>query len=723
MKDELIKEELKKTVDLLKERNIDIFITADADDHLSEFTSPHYKCMEYISGFTGGDGTLVISKNEAFLWTDGRYFVQAEKELENSGIKLMKIGEPGYPDICDWIVNNLSDGGTLAFNGKCVPAIFVEGLIRKLKERNKKFKIDSQADLIDEIWQERPEEIYKSCVVLPEKYTGRSVKEKICELKKAMSDQGAQAHIMTSPDDIAWLLNMRGGDVPNTPVFSSFLLIDTAQSKKEDTFQLKTEDIAQLKTEEVAESKREESLELQTEDIARSKIEEDTFSKNDGKCISKCNLSHKCLIKLYITEKHLTEDVIAHLTEAGIEICTDTDMIYSDIADICADYIIIEKNIASYQILKSIPEKTEIIDMVSPCAILKSRKNEVETENLRNIQLKDSVVMTKFMYYFKKSLSEQNQFGGNQFGRDLSKRNLSEENQSSASQSGINLSEGNKSSQSKSEISRSEVSKPEGILTEKTAAKKLHELRMEQVGFIEDSFPTISAYAENAAMCHYNPEENDQDVKILPSGLYLVDSGGQYLEGTTDVTRTWSCGDITEMQKTLYTITAVANLRLADAIFPEGTSALTLDYAAREIFWREGLNYNHGTGHGVGCCLSVHERPYSIRYKADKTNELTAMHPGVYISDEPGFYQENEFGIRLENMLIVVKDKVTGYGQFLKFETLTHVPFDRECMDPEIMTERDISLYNAYHEKVYELISEHLNSEEQAWLKEACRPL
>ena len=595
-----MRKELERLREEMRQAGCDAYITADCDDHLGEYTDRHFNCMEFVSGFTGGDGTLVVTMEEAGLWTDGRYFIQAEKELKGSGITLMKEGQPDCPEMLSWICEHIPVGGTLGFDGKTVSFRRAKELERKLALKGIDLSADN--DLIAKIWTEgRPAPREEKIWILPERYAGKSAGEKIKELKSDLRENGAGACLLTAGDEIAWLLNLRGDDIPYCPTFASFFLMDGEQST------------------------------------------------------------------LYISEPHLTEETKRYLSDLGIRTETEVLKVYEDIRALRSDVIVIDDLQTSWSMVQNIPAEKDVIYSLTPAAIRKNRKNEVECENLRKAQQKDCVAVTKFMYRFKKEMAS-------------------------------------------------------GSLTECGTADLLHELRAEQEGFLGESFATISAYGENAAMCHYSPSR-ERDVTIRPRGLYLVDSGGHYPEGSTDITRTWACGPLTQEEKEGYTMVACANLRLADAVFPKGTNGLTLDYAVRELFWKKGMDFNHGTGHGVGYLLNVHEGPANIRFRANSSTVCDRMEEGVYVSDEPGLYVEGKFGIRLENMLLVVKDHENDFGQFLTFETMTYVPFDREAMEPSLMTEEDKRLYNTYQRNVFEKMSPFLTEEENVWLRKICEPL
>ena len=595
MKKEII--ELQKQ---MRQEGIDLYITKDADDHISEYNDRYFSSMEFLSGFTGGDGTLVITMEEAALWTDGRYFIQAANELADTGVQLMKEGEPGCPEMTDWIYEKIPEGGTLGFDGRCLSYESIEELLRKLSA--KKCSVKCEKDLTDPIWTDRPEKTAEKIWILKEEYAGKSAADKIAELRGKLQEKGAGATVLSAMDETAWLLNLRGSDVPYCPVFDAFFLLDG----------------------------------------------------NDA--------------RLYVSEKHLTDEVSDYLAKLGVTVETDTEKVYSDLAGIASSRILLDAASCSYRLVTSVPAGTGVLFGASPVMIAKGHKNPVEMKNLEKAQIKDSAAVTRYMYWFKQALAKGE------------------------------------------------------AMTEMSTSRKLHEFRAEQEGFLGDSFETISAYGPNAAMCHYSPSD-DAPVAIEPKGLYLVDSGGHYPEGTTDITRTWACGPVSAEEKKAYTLTAVANLRLADEVFPEHTSGLTLDLAAREVFWKQGLDFNHGTGHGVGYLLYVHEGPSQIRFRANRESFFNEMVEGVYVSDEPGFYAEGKFGVRLENMVLVEKAFTNEFRTFMKLHAVTLVPFDRECMDKSYMTGEDVKLYNTYHERVYNALAGLLPEEEKIWLKDLCAPL
>ncbi len=649
-----MREQILRLQQKMRELGIDVYVVSDSDEHLSEYVSEHFHALEEFSGFTGGDGKLVVTANtvgtdgngindggEAALWTDGRYFTQAEQELAGSGIELMKMGEPDTPEMNDWILEKLPAGGVLGFDGKCTPFTEGEALItkvgRKLKSRAgtkacAHKHVVTNRDLCGELWEDRPAQKASPCWILQERYTGKTAEEKLRELADTMREAGAAAHILITSDDIAWLLNLRADDIPNNPVFMSYLLVQFPA---------------------------------------------------EGTDAGSAEEADMPLVFLYTDEGHMTDAVTAYLEDLHVTL-RPYHQIYEDIQRLEGP-VLLDKKRCNYEIVTSLPGETEIIDRMNPEMEVKCCKNETEMSNIRIAQHKDSVALTKFMHWFKTE--------------------------------GLAMA---RAAEAAAEKGDTDVPR----LTEWSAAEKLHSFRAAQPGFFDESFGTISAYGPNAAMAHYAPSPDpDKDVEIRPHGLYLVDSGGQYPEGTTDVTRTWSCGPITQEERQAVTLTAVANLRLADARFLEGTSGLVLDYAAREPFWRRGMNYNHGTGHGVGHVLNVHEAPVGIRYKAAAPEGAWPLKEGMYLSDEPGFYVAGAFGVRIENLVLVQLDDTNEFGRFMKFETVTFCPIDKSCLDTSLMTKEDIRLLNLYHQKVYDELACDMNEDERMWLQAACEPL
>lgn len=592
-------EQLLRLREEMQRESMDIYLITMDDDHQSEYVGQHFKEIAEISGFTGSAGTLVVSAEKAALWTDGRYFVQAETQLENSGVSLMRAGQKDVPTITDYICANIPENGVLGFNGKCVSYTQIKAILAALESKH--VRVAYLNDIPDRLWIERPQKICAPCYVLEEKYAGMGASEKLKRVKNVMKDCGAQIHLIPTLDDVAWLLNMRGNDTPCNPVFSAFLMI------------------------------------------------------------------HNDKVTLYTDEGHLTGNVTAHLLDLGVAI-KDEPEIYKDIRLLENEVILVEEEETSYALIQAIPKSVTRINRVLPTTLMKCLKNTTEMQNLKRAHIKDGIAVTKFMHWFKKNIGK---------------------------------------------IPMSEWS----------TVEKIEELRKEQEGFVEDSFTTIAAYGKNAAMCHYAPSK-EKDTEIHPKGLYLLDSGGQYFEGTTDITRTWACGPCSEEEKRHYTYCVIANLRLADARFLEGVSGLALDYAAREIFWKNGLDFNHGTGHGVGYMLTVHERPVGIRYKiVPERMDSYPLFEGAFLSDEPGVYIEGSHGVRIENLMMCLRDFKNEFGQFMRFEVYTLCPMDTEILLTGIMSDRDIELLNSYHEKVYKNLSPYMSAEERSWLSVVCAPI
>ena len=594
-----IQERLQKLRALMQERSIDAYMIPTSDFHESEYVGKHFKCREFMTGFTGSAGTAVITKDDAALWTDGRYFVQAAAQLEGSTVVLQKMGQEGTPSIKEYLLDKIPQGGTLAFDGRVVNTAEGEELEDALGVKD--IAIACQEDLVGEIWEDRPALPAEPVWVLDVKYAGKDAEDKIGDLRKKMEDCGATVHILTTLDDIVWLLNIRGNDVDCNPVVLSYLMA-TRES-----------------------------------------------------------------LYLYINEAVLDSSVTGYLKEKGVTI-RPYDAIYSDVAKLHGETVMLEKSRTNFALTQLLDGTNEIINIQNPTALMKAIKNPVEIENIRKAHIKDGVAMTKFIYWLKKNIGK---------------------------------------------IPMDEIS----------VADYLNSLRRGQEGNLGLSFPTISAYGANAAMCHYSATE-ESNAKLEARGFYLVDSGGQYYEGTTDITRTIALGELTDEEREHFTLTLISMLRLGNVRFLYGCRGLNLDYVAREPFWSRGLNFDHGTGHGVGYLLNVHERPNGIRWKmVPERQDNCVLEAGMVTSDEPGIYIEGSHGIRTENLMVCVKDEKNEYGQFMKFEFLTYVRIDLDAIDKSLLRPEDIEHLNQYHKAVYEKISPYLEEEEREWLKEATRAI
>ncbi|WP_337803693.1 aminopeptidase P family N-terminal domain-containing protein [Clostridium sp.] len=591
--------------DRMKELGIDAYLVPTADFHESEYVGEFFKCRHFLTGFNGTAGTTVITMDKAGLWTDGRYFVQAEEQLSGSEIKLYRMGEPEFPTLDEFLEEELPIDGCLGFDGRVVNSELGYGLQNLLQEKN--VTINCSKDLVGEIWTSRPAMSCEPIWSLDVKYAGKSTVEKLSDLRDAMKKNKAQIHLMTALDEIAWLFNLRGNDIVNNPVFLSYALI--------------TQDEAYLY-------------------VQKEAIKEDT---------------------------KMGKEVCAALAEAKVQVKEYAEFL-QDVAALKNEKILLERKKASFAVCESIDASCRIIDEMNPCATMKAVKNATEIENMRKAHLKDGIAVTKFMYWLKHTIGTCD-------------------------------------------------------MTEMTAAHKIEELRAEQGNYIEPSFVTIAAYKENAAMCHYHPSD-EVCKKLKPEGLLLVDSGGQYLEGTTDITRTYALGPLTEKEKEYYTIVAAAMLKVSTMKFLHGCRGINLDYTIREAFWKRGLDFAHGTGHGVGYLSNVHERPNGLRWKVvPERQDSAVIEPGMICSDEPGLYFAGDFGTRTENLILCVEDEKNEYGQFLKFEFLTKAPIDLEALDIRFMDDADIERLNTYHKDVYETISPYMNDEEKEWLKHVTREI
>ena len=580
----------------MQDKHIDIYIVPTADFHQSEYVGEHFKARAYITGFTGSAGTAVITLHDAKLWTDGRYFLQAAKELEGTGVTLMKMFEPGVPTIEEYLEAELKSGQTLSFDGRVVSV--GEGDAYASIAKKNGAKIDYQEDLIDAIWIDRPPLSEKPAWFLEEKYSGESSKSKLSRIRKEMEDAGCDTHIVSTLDDICWTLNIRGNDIDFFPLVLSYAII------RKDRFEL------------------------------------------------------------YIDERKLDDKLKSILEKVGVTL-HPYNAIYEDVKKLPENAtVLIDKAKLNYAIFNNIPASVSIVNKRNPEILMKAIKNPVEVENIKKAEIKDSIAHVRFMKWLKENLGKIR-------------------------------------------------------ITEMSASEKLDEFRAEMGNFIRDSFEPISSYGPHSAIVHYSSSP-ETDVELKAGSLYLSDTGAGFYEGSTDITRTYALGEVPEKMKEDFTIVAISNLQLASAKFLQGSTGLTLDILARKPFWDRGLNYNHGTGHGVGYLLNIHEGPAGFRYKY-RAGETEEIQEGMVITDEPGLYIEGSHGIRLENELLARKGVQNEYGQFLYFETITLIPFDLDAINPAILDEENKKLLNEYHKRVYEEIAPHLNEEEKAFLKKYTR--
>lgn len=593
-----MREELVRLRRRMQEEQVDAYLIMTDDFHGSEYVGDYFKSREYISGFTGSAGVLLIMKDSAGLWTDGRYFLQAEDQLAGSGITLFRSGQPGVPSIKEFLLRTMRPGETLSFDGRCVMASYARELREAMEPEG--VTVRSDLDLVGDIWEDRPALSREPVWILEEQYAGAGVHEKIKEVRRILKTKNADWFLLAALEDICWLLNVRGNDVDCTPVVLSYLLMSQEE------------------------------------------------------------------VRWYVHKEALTDVVRDHLNKAGVRV-REYDEVYEDVSRLPAGArLLYDENHVNDALVHRVAPETKAVDSENPTLLLKAVKNPVEVENERIAHVKDGVAVTKFIYWLKKQTRW-------------------------------------------------------GEITERSAAVRLEEFRREQENYIGPSFYPILAYGEHGAIVHYLADERS-DIPLRPEGFLLADTGGHYKEGTTDITRTIALGSFSEKQKEMYTLVLKAHIRLADAVFLHGATGMSLDVLARTPLWEQGLDYNHGTGHGVGYLLSVHEGPNSFRYRsaASRGNDCV-MEEGMITSDEPGIYLEGQFGVRLENLLVCVRKETNSYGVFLGFEALTLAPFEREAILWEKLSPKEIRWLNAYHKKVYETIAPQLDEEERAWLKKATR--
>ena len=582
---------------VMQREGIDAWISPSSDAHQSEYPTEYDKCRRFLSGFTGSAGTLLVMKEEAYLWTDGRYFLQAESELKDSGITLMKMGESGVPNLDELLEEKMKKDEVLGFNGSLLS--FSEGKVIAGKVVKKGVKLVIGKEITDEVWTDRPERPHTKVFILEEKYAGKSAAKKISEVRERM--KGRDLLIVSSLSDIAWLTNLRAFDIKCNPLFLSYFILESDKAT------------------------------------------------------------------LFIQNEALSDEVRTYLAENGIDI-KPYESFDETVAGIKYKQIMFDEADVSYKTFISISKKenaNKLYSVLSPVTYLKNIKNDVEVSNMKKSHIRDGVYMAKYMYWIKQQV------------------------------------------------------KRGAKLTEKTASDYLDNLRRGDDLFLDLSFPTISGYAENGAIVHYEAEYEIAK-ELEAKGLYLFDSGATYKDGTTDVTRTISLGENTYEEKLHYTLVTIGMLRLLNTTFKTGAIGVCLDIKAREALWEHGLDYNHGTGHGVGFVNTVHEAPTSIRNKINKdVFRNLEFEPGMIMSDEPGVYISGKHGIRMEILMNVI-EKQEG---FLGFESLTMAPIDSEPLLVDVMTKKDIEFYNKYQKQVYDSISYGLSEEEKAWLKELTKEI
>jgi Xaa-Pro aminopeptidase len=595
-----VKERIEELRKLMREKGIQYYYITTADYHNSEYPGEYFKEREFMSGFTGSNGNLLVGLNSAGLWTDGRYFIQAEAELEGSGITLFRMAEEGVPTVTEYLKEELKQGQVLALDGRTVTAALGEQFEEILREKQGTVVYD--VDLSDRVWKERPGRSHNPAFALDEAICGRTVAEKLRMVRDDMKEKQCSNLVLSKLDDIMWLFNIRGNDVECNPVALSYAVITENDSY----------------------------LFLQPEAVTGE--------------------LRQWLATQPVTLKNY-DDVMGFLRERAWE-----------------GKVLLDKGNISYSIARLLREKeAKVVFGDNPTELLKAVKNEVELENIERVYLMDSLAVCRFMYWLKKNIGKI-------------------------------------------------------PMTELSAAQKMDDLRRELPGFMDLSFVTICGYGPNAAMMHYEatPEHYSE---LKPEGMLLVDSGGQYMGGTTDVTRTFALGKVTEEMKHHFTAVAMGMLRLLNAGFLEGCSGKNVDILAREPLWEMNIDYKCGTGHGIGYILNVHEGPQNVRWRFTKEQKDVPLKEGMILSNEPGVYIEGSHGIRTENIMVVKKGVKNGDGQFMHFDSLTWVPLDLELIDASYMERKDIQRLNDYHRQVYEKISPLMTEEEALWLKEATREI
>ena len=583
----------------MKKRGISAYVVVTDDFHASEYVGTHFKAREFLSGFTGSAGTLVVLPDSAALWTDGRYFLQAAQQLDGSGIELMRMGEPGVPEIAVFLRDHVEENGFIGFDSRTVSNAFARTIGEKTREKHIRFA--GGEDLVDLVWADRPALSCEPVWTLDVKYTGLTRREKLAMVRGKMEELGADVFVIPALDEVAWLLNLRGGDVLYTPVFLSYLLLGRDQAT------------------------------------------------------------------LCVQKEAVSAEIEAQLKADGVSLAPYDD-IYRLVAALpAATRVLLDGERANYRITQSVPDGAETLDRPSPIQLMKAMKTPAEQENERLAHIKDGVAVTRFLYWLKHAVGKE-------------------------------------------------------PITELSAAKKLESLRAEGEHYLEQSFDPILAYGAHGAIVHYEPTE-ETDIPLEPHGLCLADTGAQYLEGTTDITRTVALGPLTDEEKRIYTLVLRGHLQLGAAKFLYGCTGENLDMLARTPLWENGLDYNHGTGHGVGFVLGVHEGPERVHWDVNRQKRHCVIEEGMIFSNEPGIYLAGKFGVRIENLVVVREAERTEFGRFLKLEPLTLVPYDRDAIDLTMLSSRDVELLNDYHAKVCAAISPYLQGDELNWLKEVTAPV
>ena len=591
-----VTDRLARLRELMRREKLSAFVFPSTDPHNGEYVPDHWKGREWVSGFNGSAGTVVVTGNAAALWTDSRYFIAAAQQLEGTGIELMKLKIPGTPTIAEWLGQQLIDcqRPEVGIDGMVNSQASAEALIADLRSHGG-ITVRTNLDPLKTIWTDRPPIPQDLVSVHPLEYAGEDVKSKVSRIRKALRDLHADGMLMSALDDIAWTLNMRGTDVHCNPVFVSYLLI----------------------------------------------------SSNS--------------VTLYINKVKLSHVVMAYLQDNGVSI-DDYENVDKGLKSYPDYNILIDPDETCYTLAR-IAACQEVVRSKSPVPALKAVKNEAEIRGYRSAMLKDGIAMVKFLKWLKPAV----QAGGQ---------------------------------------------------TELSVDRKLTSLRRQQPLFRDISFDTIAGYATHAAIVHYEATP-ETDIPLEPHGMILIDSGAQYQDGTTDITRTIALGPVSDYEKHVYTLVLKGHIQLAMCKFPKGAAGTQMDILARSAMWREGLNYLHGTGHGVGSCLNVHEGPHQFRMEWMPAPFVE----GMTVTDEPGIYLPDRFGVRIENTMIVEKYKTTEFGEFLQFDALTLCPIDTAPIDVSMLSDEEVEWLNSYHRRVYDAIAPHVSMDEREWLREATKEI
>lgn len=590
----IINDRIKRLRMWLSASHVNAFIIPSTDPHLSEYVASHWESREWISGFTGSAGTVVVTADKAGLWTDSRYFLQATEQLEGTDITLYKEMLPETPSITEFLIKELSPGETVGIDGKMFSTAQVKQMKAELEKHN--IQIELCPDPMDELWEDRPAMPCAPAFIYDIKYAGTSCTDKIASIRKEMNTKGVDSLIVSALDEIAWTLNLRGSDVHCNPVVVSYLLI----TERETVY--------------------------------------------------------------FISPEKVTKEVESYLAQHQVKV-KDYRQVESYLSTFESESILVNPAKTNFSIYSAIRPGCKIVYGEAPIALLKAVRNETEIEGIHEAMRKDGVALVKFLKWL-------------------------------------------------------EAAVPSGKETELSIDKKLHEYRAEQDLYMGESFDTIAGYKEHGAIVHYSatPESN---VPLQPKGFLLLDSGAQYLDGTTDITRTIALGELTDDEKTDYTLILKGHIALAMAVFPVGTRGTQLDVLARMPIWKRHMNFLHGTGHGIGHFLSVHEGPQSIRMNENPV----VLQPGMVTSNEPGVYKAGSHGIRTENIILTCKAGEGMFGDYLKFETITLCPICKKGIIKEMLSTEELQWFNDYHRTVYEKLSPALNAEEKEWLKEATKEI